>query len=87
MTDLVSFIDNITNQVTEIAWAIFILAWALGWGLKGSPVPIFRVKRAGQDILEDAIFAAFWLAMGSSIFYLITYLILQIGQTSFPSPP
>ncbi|BCU67164.1 hypothetical protein HS7_06010 [Sulfolobales archaeon HS-7] len=87
MTDIVSFVNQLTTEVTEVAWAVFILGWAIGWGLRGSPIPIFRVKRAGQDILEDAIFAAFWLAMGSSIFYLIIYILGQVGNPSPPPPP
>jgi len=51
-----------------------MLSWAIGWLLKGSPIPIYRVKRFGQDIVEDAILGAFWLAVGTSIFALIKYL-------------
>jgi len=87
MGDIISFIQTLTNEVTEISWALFFLAWAIGWGLRGSPIPIFRVKRAGQDILEDAIFAAFWLAMGSTVFYIITYIMSQVGQSTLPPPP
>jgi hypothetical protein len=75
---LLTFIQNLTTTVTEISWSLFLLAWVVGWALRGSPIPIFRVKRTGQDLLEDAIFAAFWLAMGSTIFYVISYIASQI---------
>jgi hypothetical protein len=75
---LVTLIENLTSTVTEIGWSLFILAWAVGWALRGSPIPIFRIKRGGQDIVEDAIIAAFFLAIGSTIFYLISYIASQV---------
>ncbi|AOL15799.1 hypothetical protein BFU36_02605 [Sulfolobus sp. A20] len=79
MVSLIQFIQNLDSEVTEVAWSIFILAWAIGWALRGSPIPIFRVKRTGQDLIEDAILAAFWIAIGSTVFSLITYLASQVG--------
>jgi hypothetical protein len=64
--------------VAQIAWGLFLLAVGVGWALRGSPIPIFRIKRSGQDILEDAILAAFFLAIGSSVFALIQYLASQV---------
>ncbi len=69
-----SLISDLTTRVVMAAWALFMLSWALGWLLKGSPIPIYRVKRFGQDMVEDAIMGAFWLAVGTSIFALIKYL-------------
>lgn len=79
MAGIVEFVQNLDTQVTEIAWSIFILAWAVGWALRGSPIPIFRVKRTGQDLIEDAILAAFWIALGTTVFSLITYIASQVG--------
>ncbi len=67
-------ISDLTTRIVMAAWALFMLSWALGWLLKGSPIPIYRVKRFGQDMVEDAILGAFWLAVGTSIFALIKYL-------------
>ncbi|MCY0883660.1 MAG: hypothetical protein OWQ50_07805 [Acidianus infernus] len=78
MSGIESLISNLTTQITETAWSIFILSWAVGWALRGSPIPIFRIKRGGQDIIEDAIIAAFWLAIGSTVFTLISYLAGQV---------
>ena len=75
---LLTFIQNLNTIITEIAWSIFLLAWAVGWALRGSPIPIFRIKRGGQDIIEDAIIAAFFLAIGSTIFYFISYIASQV---------
>ncbi|BBD71932.1 hypothetical protein HS1genome_0321 [Sulfodiicoccus acidiphilus] len=75
---LASLISSMTTDVTTVAWSLFILAWAVGWALKGSPLPIFRVKRAGQGIIEDVILAAFWLALGTTVFAAITYFASQI---------
>ncbi|BFH73460.1 hypothetical protein SJAV_14040 [Sulfurisphaera javensis] len=75
---LLSFIENLNSTVTEIAWSVFVLAWAVGWALRGSPIPIFRIKRGGQDLIEDAIIAAFFLAIGSTIFYVISYIASQV---------
>ncbi|BDB97630.1 MAG: DNA import protein CedA1 [Saccharolobus sp.] len=79
MAGIVEFVQNLDTQVTEVAWSIFILAWAVGWALRGSPIPIFRVKRTGQDLIEDAILAAFWIALGTTVFSLITYIASQVG--------
>jgi len=73
-----SLISNLTTRIVMAAWALFMLSWALGWLLKGSPVPIYRVKRFGQDMVEDAILGAFWLAVGTSIFALIKYLAASV---------
>jgi hypothetical protein len=73
-----ALVQQLTTQVTEIAWSVFILAWAVGWAVRGSPIPIFKVKRAGQDIIEDAILAAFWLAVGTTVFSLISYIAGQV---------
>jgi hypothetical protein len=74
---ILQIVQNLTTEVAQIAWGLFLLAWGVGWALRGSPIPIFRIKRSGQDILEDAILAAFFLAIGSSIFALIQYLASQ----------
>jgi hypothetical protein len=75
---LLQIVQNLTTEVAQIAWGLFLLAWGVGWALRGSPIPIFRIKRSGQDILEDAILAAFFLAIGSSVFALIQYLASQV---------
>ncbi len=80
MADLVEFISSLTMRVASIAWGLFLLAWSIGWLLRGSPIPFVRVKRVGQDLVEDAIWAAFWLAIGSSVFALVSYIASSIGQ-------
>ncbi|AKA74020.1 hypothetical protein SULI_08915 [Saccharolobus solfataricus] len=80
MANIVQFVQNLDTQVTEVAWSVFILAWAVGWALRGAPIPIFRIKRTGQDLIEDAILAAFWIALGTTVFSLITYLASQVGS-------
>ncbi|MCQ4343660.1 MAG: hypothetical protein NO117_01690 [Sulfolobales archaeon] len=75
---ILQIVQNLTAEVAQIAWGLFLLAWGVGWALRGSPIPIFRIKRSGQDILEDAILAAFFLAIGSSVFALIQYLASQV---------
>lgn len=78
MGDIVGLIQNITNQVTAIAWALFVLTWSIGWTLRGSPIPFAKLKRTGASLIEDSVWAAFWLAVGSSIFAFITYIVQQI---------
>jgi len=75
---ILQIVQNLTTEVAQIAWGLFLLAWGVGWALRGSPIPIFRIKRSGQDILEDAILAAFFLAIGSTVFALIQYLASQV---------
>ncbi|MUN28532.1 DNA import protein CedA1 [Sulfuracidifex metallicus] len=75
---IVSLINTVTGDVTTAAWALFILAWASGWAIRGSPIPIFKVKRTGQDFIEDAVLAAFWIAIGSTVFSFISYIAGQV---------
>jgi hypothetical protein len=84
--DLVEFVKNITVQVVVVAWALFFLSWVVGWALKGLPIPSTRVKKTGERILEDGVWAAFWLAVGSSVFALVSYIASAIYQP-LPPPP
>jgi hypothetical protein len=77
--DITTFISTLTSKVVAVAWGLFLLTWSIGWLLKGSPIPFIRVKRAGQDLVEDAVWAAFWLALGSSIFALISYIVNMVA--------
>ncbi len=69
--DLVNLIQDTTNQVTALAWALFLLTWSIGWTLRGAPIPIGRLRRTGNSFVEDSIWAAFWLAVGSTVFQLV----------------
>lgn len=73
--DLLQFIQDATQKVSLLAWALFLLTWSIGWTLRGAPIPLSRLKRAGSGFIEDSIWAALWLALGSTIFSLITYII------------
>ena len=78
--ELISFIEDITQQITALAWAVFLLTWSIGWTLRGTPIPIGRLKRAGTSFIEDSVWAAFWLAVGSTVFSLIMYIVQLIGE-------
>ncbi|KSW12351.1 hypothetical protein CF15_06315 [Pyrodictium occultum] len=82
MNNIVEFINTLTIKVISIAWGLFLLTWSIGWLLRGAPIPLLRVKRVGQDFVEDAVWAAFWLALGSSIFALVSHIVSSIA-----SPP
>ena len=83
---LTEFIRSLTMQIMTIAWFIFLITWVLGWAIKGAPIPIHKIKRAGQSLVEDAIMAAFWMALGTTVFTLISYLVSQVYQP-MPPPP
>ena len=72
--DILGLVQNIYTEVSEIAWAVFLLAWGVGWAVRGSPIPVFRIKKGGQDIIEDAVIAALAVAVASSVFAFIHYL-------------
>ncbi|MCE4600790.1 MAG: hypothetical protein F7C38_04415 [Desulfurococcales archaeon] len=76
--DLLNLIQNTTQQISILAWAVFLLTWSIGWTLRGAPIPLGRLKRTGSSFIEDSVWAALWLALGSTIFSLITYLIQVI---------
>ncbi len=84
--DVVGFIHQLITQLMSIAWLIFLVTWVIGWVIKGSPIPFYRVKRTGQSLVEDAVLAAFWLAMGSTIFAIISYITSNVYQP-MPPPP
>ncbi len=86
MSDLLELINSITLSVVTVAWALFLVTWVVGWALRGSPIPFYRVKRIGQSLIEDAVWGAFWLAIGSSVFALIAYIASQIN-VPYPEPP
>jgi len=72
--DLQSYVNLIydwTMKATVIAWALVGLSWVLGWLLRGAPIPILRIKKFGNSLIEDAVIAAIWLALGSTVFFLI----------------
>ncbi len=75
---IVALVQQITQDVTAAAWALFALTWAIGWTLRGAPIPLSRLKRAGASLVEDSIWAALWLALGSTIFTFITYIVKVI---------
>ncbi|MET1100926.1 MAG: DNA import protein CedA1 [Pyrodictiaceae archaeon] len=79
MEAIADTISNLTVRIASIAWGLFMLTWSIGWLLRGSPIPFLRVKRAGQDLVEDAVWAAFWLAIGTSIFALVSYIASLFG--------
>jgi len=78
--DLVSLVQEWTTRVTALAWALFLLTWSIGWALRGAPIPFSRVKRAGSSLIEDSVWAAFWLAVGTTVFKVVTYLASIIAQ-------
>ncbi len=86
MVDIVGFIQNIIVNVTIIAWVLFFLSWVIGWAIRGLPIPFMRVKRTGEKLVEDAVWAAFWLAMGTTVFALISYIASTFYQP-LPEPP
>lgn len=86
MSDVLGLIRSLTLSIVTIAWALFLITWIIGWALRGSPIPFYRVKRVGQSLVEDAVWGAFWLAIGSSVFALISYIASQI-TVPYPEPP
>ncbi len=86
MSALLDFVNELTTQVAALAWGMFLLTWSIGWILRGAPLPFMRIKRVGQSLIEDALWAAFWLAMGSTVFSVITYLVQVVGIET-PLPP
>jgi len=77
---LAEFVTSLSLKVTTTAWGVFLLAWSIGWVVRGAPIPVARLKRAGQGMIEDALWAAFWLALGSTIFSAVNYLVQVIGS-------
>jgi len=65
--DVIELVNDLTQKVTAIAWALFLLTWSIGWTLRGAPVPFSKLKRAGTGLVEDSVWAAFWLARHPSM--------------------
>ncbi len=81
--DLIELIDYWTSRVTAIAWALFLLTWSIGWAIKGSPIPSSKVKKIGTSMVEDAVWAAFWLALGSTVFKAIVMFVNIVTSAVF----
>ncbi|MCE4616202.1 MAG: hypothetical protein F7C09_03950 [Aeropyrum sp.] len=71
MVELVDLIDDLTTKVTALAWALFLLSWSLGWAIRGAPIPSSKIKKVGNSLVEDSMWAALWLALGTTVFALI----------------
>jgi len=84
--DVVEFVRNLITIVVIVAWFVFLLAWVVGWLIKGLPLPFIKVKKIGGKIIEDAIWSAFWLAMGTTVFAIIAYITSSL-QLPMPPPP
>lgn len=84
--DIVDLIKDLITKTVIISWLLFLLTWIIGWAIKGSPIPMGRARRAGQSLVEDAVWGAFWLAIGTSVFWLITYISSFLGNV-YPQPP
>ncbi|NPA04500.1 MAG: hypothetical protein GXO09_00190 [Crenarchaeota archaeon] len=83
---IINFITDLTVKITTAAWGLFLLTWSVGWLIRGAPIPVLRFKRVGQSLIEDAVWAAFGLAIGTSVFALIAYIAKLFGATP-PKPP
>ncbi|MEM0325647.1 MAG: DNA import protein CedA1 [Desulfurococcaceae archaeon] len=86
MVSVVEFVKGLITMVVIIAWFVFLLAWVIGWLIKGLPLPFVKVKKTGSKMIEDALWAAFWLAMGTTVFAIISYITSSI-QLPMPQPP
>lgn len=84
--DLIEFVKGLIAFMVMIAWFVFLLAWVVGWLIKGLPIPFLRVKKLGGKFIEDAVWAAFWLAMGTTIFAIIAYITSSLSLP-MPQPP
>lgn len=84
--DLVEFVKGLITIAVVVAWFIFLLSWIIGWLIKGLPIPFLKVKKMGSRFVEDAVWAAFWLAMGTTIFAIIAYVTSSL-QLPMPPPP
>ena len=71
LQNYVNLIYDWTLKATVIAWALVGLSWVIGWLLRGAPIPILKIKKFGNTLIEDAVIAAIWLALGSTVFFLI----------------
>jgi len=68
ITDISTFINNITTDIYEIAWTMYTLAWGIGWLICGLPLPLYKFKGQGQDLIEDVVTSAFFLTIGTTLF-------------------
>lgn len=66
--------STIATQLSLLAWTLFAITWIIGSILKGSPIPLREVKEFGHGLMYDAIKAAFWLSVWSTIAALISWI-------------
>lgn len=85
-TSLVSMLQDLSIKLAIVAWVITGVTWFIGWIIRGSPVPLRRVKRVGQSLIEDAVITAFWLALSTTVFALIQVVANNLNMSA-PSLP
>ena len=78
--DVIELIDDWTARATALAWSLFLLTWTIAWTLRGAPIPSSKIKRVGTSMAEDAIWAALWLALGTTVFAVITRIAQIISE-------
>lgn len=84
--DIILLVKDLIGKIVIISWLLFLLTWIIGWAIRGSPIPSNKIRKTGQSLIEDAIWGAFWVAIGTSIFWLISYISTALGNT-LPQPP
>ena len=72
------FVNSLTTTIMEIGWGIVILAFVVGWVIRGSPIPFYDLKDHGHRFIYDAILAAVFISIGSTLFYIINSLVLHL---------
>ena len=82
--DIIELIDSVTEKIAALAWSLFLLTWSIAWTLKGAPIPSSKVKRVGSSLAEDAIWAAFWLAVGTTVFAAVQYVAGMFAESLPP---
>ncbi|MBO3810005.1 MAG: hypothetical protein FGF50_10510, partial [Candidatus Brockarchaeota archaeon] len=67
-------LSMIATQLSLLAWTLFGVTWIVGSLLKGSPIPLREIKEFGHGLMYDALKAAFWLSMWSTIAAVISWI-------------
>jgi hypothetical protein len=76
----------VSNSLAAIAWIAVGIGWFTGWIKLALPIPSRSLRRSAQSDVETAGFAAFCIAIFSTLISIILWIIRSAGGVIVPPP-
>jgi hypothetical protein len=76
----------VSSSLAAIAWIVVGIGWFIGWIKLALPIPSRSLRRSAQSDIETAGFAAFCIAIFSTLISVILWIIRTAGGIVVPPP-